>query len=445
MGVLFLYMKTLSAIDIGTTKITILICAFEDKGKMKLVGHGTSLAKGVKKGVIVDIDQIAESIEEALQKAERMAGVSAKQVVTSVGGPHIMSQDSHGIVAVANPKGDIVASDVERVIDAAKAISIPQTRYILTVSPRQFVVDGQSEIRNPMGMSGVRLEVDCNIITASSTNLRNIERVIESLELAHEGFVFSAASAAYATTSDPERDMGVLVIDIGGGKTDYAVFCDGALCYASSIPIGARHITTDLAVGLGLPLETAEEMKIFISNSAVSLSQPGKKSIELPDISQYLAHGDASDYTAKTVYEGIISVRLEEMFHMIAQDLEEHRYHKLIPAGAILTGGGSKTIGVTEIAKNILHVPVRFGQPFAPGTMLHSTLISGITEEMQDPSYASVSGLLIAHGMDLTKAKGEHIVNFMQSSFDSIKTVTTGKSQGQLFQKLKDIFRQFLP
>lgn len=437
-------MKTLTAIDIATTKITVLMTAFEDHGRMKVVGHATSLSKGVKKGVIVDIDQIIESIDEALQKAERMAGVSAKQVVTSVGGPHITSQDSHGVVAVANPKGDIVGSDIERVIDAAKAVSIPPTRYVLTVSPRQFVVDGQSEIRNPMGMSGVRLEVDCNIITASSTNLRNIERVIDSLELVHEGFVFSAASSAYATTQDAEREMGVLVVDIGGGKTDYAVFSDNALSYASSIPIGARHITNDLAVGLGLPLDTAEEMKLFLSNSYVP-NHASKKAIELPDISQYLARGDASDYTAKTVYEGIISVRLEEIFSMIAKDLEEKGYHKLIPAGVVLTGGGARTIGSPEIAKHILHVPVRIGVPFAPGTMLHSSLISGVTTEMEDPSYATVSGLLISFGLNLTKNKAGNIMDFMQNSIDSIKTVTQSKGQVKLYQKLKDIFRQFLP
>jgi len=170
-----------------------------------------------------------------------------------------------------------------------------------------------------------------------------------------------------------------------------------------------------------------------------------KKAIELPDISQYLARGDASDYTAKTVYEGIISVRLEEIFSMIAKDLEEKGYHKLIPAGVVLTGGGARTIGSPEIAKHILHVPVRIGVPFAPGTMLHSSLISGVTTEMEDPSYATVSGLLISFGLNLTKNKAGNIMDFMQTSIDSIKTVTQSKGQVKLYQKLKDIFRQFLP
>lgn len=439
-------MRTLTALDIGTTKISVFIIAFEEDRKMKVVGHATAPSKGVKKGVIVDIDQVIDSIDEALQKAERMAGVSAKMAVTSVGGPHVISQDSHGVVAVSNPRGDIVAGDIERVIDAAKAISIPQTRYVLTVSPRQFVVDGQGEIRNPMGMSGVRLEVDCNILTASSTNLRNIERVLETLELKHEGFVFSAASSAYAVSTEAEREMGVLVVDIGGGKTDYAVFCDNALSYASSIPVGSRHITNDLAVGLGLPLETAEEMKIFLSNAYVSAPH-GKKSLDLPDISSYLAKGDASEYSAKTVYEGVVAVRLEEIFQMILNDLEEHKYHKLIPAGVVLAGGGAKTIGIQEIAKHVMHVPVRLGIPFGQGTMLHSPLITGITSELEDPSYATVSGLLMAFGMNLTKEKNSNILDFMQTSIDSIKSVTYGsaKSKGNLIQKFTDILRQFLP
>ena len=437
-------MKTLTALDIGTTKISVLMISFEEQNIMKIMGYGTAPARGVKKGVIVDIDQVTECIDEALQKAERMSGVSSKQMVTAVGGPHITSQDSHGVVAVANPKGDIVGSDIERVIDAAKAISIPPTRYVLTVSPRQFVVDGQGEIRNPMGMSGVRLEVDCNIVTASATNLRNIERVLQSLEVTHDGFVFSAASSGYAVTSDNEREMGVLVIDVGGGKTDYAVFIDNALSYAASIPVGARHITSDLAVGLGMPLDTAEELKLFISK-AYSLGPHGK-AMDLPDISEYLAKGDAADYTAKTVFEGIIALRLEEIFQMIYNDLEEKGYHKLVPAGIVLTGGGARTIGATEIAKHIMRVPVRVGTPFAPGTLLASARMTGVTDDLSHPIFATVAGLLIAHGMEITKEKSGNLMQFMQHSLESVRgTKTSSTGPNRIFEKLKEIITQFLP
>jgi cell division protein FtsA len=435
-------MKTLTTIDIGTTKIAIVMTQRDENGKVNILGYSSVLSRGIKKGVIVDIDQTIECVDEALQKAERMSGQTAATSVASVGGPHITSQDSHGVVAVANPKGDIVISDIERVIDAAKAISVPQTRIILNVSPRQFVVDGQSEIRNPTGMSGVRLEVDCNIITASATNLRNIERVIDSLDLTHDGFVFSASASAYSTTTDVEREMGVLVMDVGGGKTDYAVFCDNALSYASSIPVGARNITGDLAVGLGLPLDTAEELKIYLSN-ATRDDNSGK--FELPDIAQYLARGNASDYTAKMVYEGIILVRLEEIFELILRDLEDKRLHKLIPAGVVITGGGAKTIGMRQIAKETMRVPVRIGKPFGPNTLLGNNPSMGVTDEIDDPAYASIFGLVIAHGSNLTKPKSENIMQLMQLSLDSIKTVATTKNSKMFLGKIKDIFRQFLP
>lgn len=206
--------QTLTAVDIGTSKVAVAIAVRDETERLKVLGYGAVESHGVRKGVIVDIDQITDCLDKSLQRAERMAGVSPRDAFVAIGGPHVASQDSHGVVAVADAKGDISESDVERVIDAAKAVSIPSTRHILSVSPRQFVVDGQDEIRNPVSMNGVRLEVDCNIITASSTNLRNVERALEALDLANAGFVFSAAASGHAVLADNEKDLGVLIMDV---------------------------------------------------------------------------------------------------------------------------------------------------------------------------------------------------------------------------------------
>lgn len=437
--------QTLTALDIGTSKVAVAIAVRDDSQRLKILGYGAVESQGVRKGVIVDIDQVTECLDNALQRAERMAGVSPRDAYTAVGGPHIASQDSHGVVAVANPKGDISESDVERVIDAAKAISIPSTRHILSVSPRQFVVDGQDEIRNPVSMSGVRLEVDCNIITASATNLRNVERALESLELSNEGFVFCAAAAGHAVLADNEKDLGVLIIDIGGGKTDYAVYGEGALCYVASVPIGAKHITNDLAVGLGLPLEVAEEMKLAMSSAYTPFSGRAK-SVELPDISQYLAMGEASDFTSKTVYEGIIAIRIEEMLQMIYTDLEKKGYHKLIPSGVVLTGGGARTIGIQEITKHLFRVPVRLGRPIDPTGRYAKHSVVGLTEELGEPSYATLVGLLQAGEMMQSGRGGSSVLENLQMNITNpFRGVTSQKGSYSIFERVKDIIHQFLP
>ena len=437
--------QTITALDIGTSKVAAAIAVHDESEKLKVLGYGVAESQGVRKGVIVDIDQVTECLDSAIQKAERMAGVGAKDAFVSVGGPHIASQDSHGVVAVANPKGDISEGDVERVIDAAKAISIPSTRHVLSVSPRQFVVDGQGEIRNPVSMSGVRLEVDCNIITASATNLRNVDRVLDTVEIANAGFVFSAAASGHAVLADTEKDLGVLVVDMGGGKTDYAVYGEGALCYVASVPIGAKHITSDLAVGLGLPVEVAEEMKLYMSNSYTPFSGRAK-SVELPDITQYLSMGEASDFTSKTVYEGIISIRIEEILQMVYGDLEKKGYHKLIPAGLVLAGGGARTIGVQEIAKHLFRVPVRMGKPADPSGRYTKYPISGLTDELTEPSFASLVGLLQAGDM-MTSGKGGSSVleNLQMNITNPFRGTLSQKGSSTLVDRIKEIIHQFLP
>jgi cell division protein FtsA len=415
-----------TAIDIGTSKIAVVIAQQDSKQKeTKILGHATVLSRGVKKGIVVDIEQVTQCLEEALGSAEKMAGVAATEVLVSIGGPHISSLNSHGIVAVIDPKNEIVQDDVDRVIEAAKAVSQPVNRQILYVSPKQFTVDGQNEIHSPLGMSGVRLEVDCHIITASATNIRNIDRITESVDVQSQGYIFAGDASAQTVMTSSEKDLGVAVIDIGAGKTDLAVYLEGALHHAASIPVGAKHITNDIAVGLRLPLEVAEEMKLYLSDNVEQADQKG--ALTLPDISAYLAHGEASDFTAKNVYESIIVARVEEIVQFVQTELEKAGYLKSLPAGLICTGGGARTIGLMQICRAVLPMPVRIGTPT-------STLV-GLSQGLHDPKYATVLGLLNC---------------FTRLNTTSVRTngssrLGLSRSAGSFAASLKKFFKQFLP
>lgn len=425
---------TITSLDIGTSKVLAVIAVYDPAlGHYKILGHGSVPSKGVKKGVVVDIDQVTEVVEQAIQKAERMAGIAAAMVTVSVGGPHIAALNSHGVVAVSNPKGDISSEDIQRVIEAARAVSLPANRKVLYVSPRQYTVDGQGEIHNPAGMSGVRLEVDCHIITASSTNLRNYDRVLEIVDVQNQGFIYSAMAASQVLLTESERDLGIAVIDIGAGKIDMTVYVDGSLTHCASLPIGARHITSDIAIGLRLPLDVSEELKVHLSDHYRSTGPHGK-TLELPDISSYLARSESSDYTAKAVYENIISPRLEEIVHMIQSELEKAGLDKSLPAGIVLTGGGARTIGLVEHVKAILRVPVKIGT-----LQVH---LSGMADELMTGSSAVAVGLL-TYAQQIESGNQDSI---MGSIGRTITSRTKGTSSGSsILTKIKAIIHQFLP
>jgi cell division protein FtsA len=426
---------TITAIDIGSHKITCIIAVRDSVGGVRVLGVNSSVSKGVKRGLITDIEQVTQAVDTALQKAERMSGTQAREVYVSVGGQHISSQNSHGVVAVNSSKGVITEEDVSRAIDAAKAISIPASRHVLHVSPKQFIVDGQDGIHNPIGMNGVRLEVDCHIITASATNLRNIERVLEEADVQNSGFVFCAMASGEIVSTDAEKDLGVAVVDIGAGKTDVAVYLEGALSHSFCIPIGARHITQDLAVGLRLPLEIAEDLKIFMSQN-YRQAPSRSKTFELPDISQYLSLGEAADFTAKTVYEGIIVVRIEEIATMLHEYLEKEGLIRVIPAGLVLCGGGSHTIGIVDIFKDVIRTPVRKGK--------FTIALSGLNDDVMDPTYATSVGLLLA-GQKLQIEKKQEGSFWGGFSFPFSNSFGLSGNAGGFIQKVRNALKQFLP
>ena len=410
-------------IDIGSSKIaTVVGMDSTETEELKIIGFNTTPARGVRKGLVDDIKEATKAVEESVEKAERMAGHKIDRAFVAVGGPHISSLNSHGIVAVSNPQGEISEEDVTRVIEAAKAISLSSTRRIIEVIPRDYIVDGQSGIKNPVGMSGVRLEVETHIITASTTNLKNQERILSDLGIENEGFVFSGLASAEAVLSNTEKELGIVLVDIGGGKIDFSIYADGALSYSSSIPLGARHISNDIAVGLRVSLDSAEKIKIFLSKNfdgKKKAPQINLKELDLPE--------DLTDVSLKTLVDGIVAPRLEEIFKLIFEEIEKSGFGQQIPSGLVITGGGALTIGMLETGKRVVGLPIRIGYP---------EKVSGLVDEVIDPQYSTTVGLLL-YGKNNIIVDKDNFKNFGKI----LKDFKLGNSIGNL----KIFFKQFIP
>lgn len=416
-------------IDIGSSKIaTIVGIKSEKEDQIRIIGFHATSSRGVKRGLIVDIDQVTAAVEESVEKAERMAGHKIHEVFATVGGPHISSLNSQGVVAVANPQGEIVEDDVNRAVEAARAISLSTTRKIIEVSPRDYVVDGQAGIRNPVGMSGVRLEVDTHIITASQTNLKNIDRCLNDLGLQNAGYIFSGLASAESVLTDTEKELGVVVVDMGGGKIDLCMYVEGALSYSASISLGARHITNDIAVGLRVSLESAEKIKLFLSKKVHDKQAVLKKKFEEEiNLKELNLQENLSQVSLKTLIDGIIVPRLEEIFKLVGEEIEKSGFSGNIPSGIVITGGGALSIGMIETGKRIVGLPVRLGIP---------DKVTGLVDEILDPQFAATAGLIL-YG---SKGSGEKEVKF--KNFNKIfKDISTGIS----INKVKDFFKQFIP
>ncbi|MGB4966105.1 MAG: cell division protein FtsA [Microgenomates group bacterium] len=419
----------ISGIDIGTSKTAVLIAKIGDEETQpRIMGFASVPSKGVRKGQIVDINQVTQTVESAIDKAERMAGTKISNALVSVGGPHIESLNSHGVVAVAQPEVEISQEDIDRVVDAAKAISISSTREVIEVVPREFIVDGQGGIKNPIGMSGVRLEVNTHIITASLTNLRNIDRCLSDLGVDNQVSIFSGLSSSLATLSDTEKELGVVCVDIGGGKTDICVYVEGALSYSSSIPIGARHLTNDIAVGLRVSLDSAEQIKMYLSKPHKDPVSHTRADDEISIASLNLPEG-LTKVSRKTVVEGIIRPRLEEIFAYVLKQIEKSGFITAVPSGLVVVGGGALTVGVLESARRSVGLPARLGTP---------QFVTGLVDEVLFPQYATVVGLLLYRSGNDTQ-EGQKI---SMKSFDKMfKNISLGGS----VKKIQNMVKSFMP
>ncbi len=371
--------RIIAGLDIGSSKITTIIATLSDEGKVQVIGVSTVLSKGIKKGVVVDIDEAVEAIAKSLESAERMAGYAVSQAYVLVDGTHISSLNSHGVVAVAHQEGEISPSDVERVTEAAQAISIPSSREIIHVIPRGFIVDSQDGVRDPVGMSGIRLEVETNIISGATTVMRNLVKCVQQVGVDVEDLVFGGVAAAEAVLTDTEKELGAVLVDIGGGTTNILVFEDGSPCYAVVLPIGGQNITNDLAIGLRTSLEDAEKIKDKLQVALVSEGRE-ENQIDVADL------GLETKTLPKKMLNEIIKPRLQEIFSLIALEIKKSGFAGKLPAGIILCGGAAETAGIVEIAKQVLKMPVRIGEPKGA---------SGLIEEVNGPAYAASIGLLL--------------------------------------------------
>ncbi len=382
--------KIVVGVDVGTSKIATLIARIDNE--VNVLGVCEVAARGVKKGQIVDIKEAVEGINSSLDGAERMAGYSASHAVVSIGGSHIESQNSRGVVAVASPQEEITESDLLRVIDAAKAVSLPSSREIIHVLPRNYIVDGQEGIKDPIGMIGLRLEVDTHIVSVSATSLSNLSKAFSQVGIDIDAIVFSGYASSLSILSDTEKELGVVLVDIGAGTTDISLYIDGAVTYSSVLPIGARHITNDLAIGLRLSLESAEKIKLFLSNTPKRQIKIGGEPTEFAstkdsdeiDLSNLSLSEELRKVSRKTLVDGIIRPRLNEIFTMIGLEIKRSGYGGQTPSGIVITGGGAKTIGVTDSARRALAMPVRIGVP---------TRIKGLIDEVTSSSFATLVGL----------------------------------------------------
>ncbi len=428
--------KLLVGIDVGTTKITTVI-ATAGQTTPNVIGVSTIFSKGLRKGQVVNIEEAVSAISQSVEAAERMAGTNVSGARIALGGIHIACQNSKGVVAVAEPEKEITSEDVRRVVEAAQAVSLSSTREILHVLPQHFTVDSQDGIIDPVGMTGVRLEVDTHIITCSSTAARNLAKCVEELGIGVDGLVFSGLASSYSVLSDTEKELGVVMVDIGGGTSDVCIYTEGALAYSGVIPVGARNITNDLAIGLRVSLESAEKIKLALSQKklgpAVAPEEKGKKeeSKDDVDLTELGLPEELKKASKRTLVEGIIKPRLAEIFTLVGLEIQKSGLGGQTPAGLVITGAGAETIGVIETAKQRLSLPVRMGVPSG---------LSGLVDELQNPASSCAVGLVL-YGVKGEASQG----GVSLPSFGSVGGFLGKIPLKGIAKRVLDLLKSFLP
>jgi len=426
--------KIISAIDVGSSKIGTLIASQTEDGRISLIGVSATPSRGVKKGQIVDIESAVEAITESIESAERMAGYSISSAFVSISGPQIESVNSHAVVAVAEPDGEIKPSDIARVNDAARAIALPSSKDILHVVPRTFTVDGQEGISDPIGMTGVRLETNTHIITGPTTSIRNLVKCIGMVGVDVDELVFAGLASSQAMITETEKELGVISVDIGGETTDVVIFVDGAIAYSSVIPLGGRHVTSDIAVGLRVSLESAEKIKQWLGKPVRQPTMPDphekgsgdpKKKDELLDVKALGITEEIQKISRKAVVDSIIRPRLQEIFKFVGKEIKKSGFGSMTPSGLVLSGGGSLTIGALDQAKYVLGVPARIGK--AEG-------FTGLMEEIDSPIFATAAGLILS-GLKAPESSGGN----------SMQVLGKGLPLKAMTQKVTDLIKSFLP
>jgi cell division protein FtsA len=364
-------------LDIGTTKVCALVGEIR-QGQLQIVGLGHEQANGMRKGMIVDVAAATVSIASAVEKAEQTSGYSLSRAIVSMAGEHIDSTNSRGTVALGRNNNGILHEDIEKALDIAQAISMPHNREIVHLVPRSFKLDDQEEVQTPIGMHGYRLEVEAHIVTAATPALLNLSQTIDNVGVQVEEFVLNALASAESVLEPTEREMGVIVADIGGGTTDIALFNKGGVWHTKVIPVGGWHITNDIAIGLRVPFEVAEEVKIKYGDCRPDQIDPGVVFTVEP-------FGGEKIQVGRQDLAHVIEARAEEIFQLILQEIRDSGYQGLLPAGIVLTGGASQLRGITRVAQKVLGVPARVAKP--------KNLI-GLVDTLNSPAFATSVGLL---------------------------------------------------
>jgi len=415
------HLKTINCLDIGTSKITTIIGQYpENDSKVNVVGIASNPAIGFKKGQIVNLEQASKTITDCIESAERMAGFQINHAFISLTSPHFESINSHGVTAISGQNGEISAADIERAVEAAKAISLPANKEIIHVIPRLYTVDGQEGVIDPIGMNGIRLEVETHLILASTPALKNLHKCLEDIGIKVDALAYSGLTAAKACLTQTEMELGVALVDIGGSNTTITVFQESSPIFSGVIPLGANNITNDLAIGLRFPLEDAEKIKIKLKSYA------DKKGFEDEIELQHLGiiNEDKKKISFSTTVNGIIKARLEEIFGFIYDQIKNNDLKNNIPAGIVLTGGGAQTILAREVCSDIIPLPVRIGDP---------PRLGGLVDDITNPAFSSTIGSILYFQNTKTSSKNNSSGRKLNLSFDG------------LFGRIKHFIEPLLP
>jgi len=412
-------------IDVGSSKVrTVIVQVFPEEELPRVIGVGITESQGLRRGVVVDLDEAVKSINASLEQAERNSGVTVDAALVSLGGNHIVSQNSKGVVAVGRADGEVEEDDIERVINAAQAISVPPNKEIIHIIPKNYSLDDQKNIKDPLGMNGVRLEVDAMIIEGSTPYIKNLTKCFEQAKMEVSNFILAPLAAAKATLTKRQKELGVVLVDIGGGTTSIAVFEENDLIHTSILPIGGSHITNDIAIGLRTSIDIAERVKIEYGN-ATPKEISKKEDINLAAIDKN-EEGMVSRYHVAE----IIEARLEEIFSMVNNELKMIGKEKLLPAGIVITGGTAKIPGAVDLAKNSLGLPAQIGFPVPLG---------GLVDKVDDPSFVTTIGLIL-WGLENSESSRK---NGFFSGNKIVKNISN--SMGDTVSGIKKWLGKFLP
>ena len=365
-------------LDIGTSKVVAIVGEINEDGSLSIVGIGSHKSRGLKKGTVVNIESTVESIQRAVEEAELMAGCQINSVFAGIAGSHIRSMNSHGIVAIRDR--EVVAADVERVIDAAQAVAIPADQRVLHILAQEYLIDSQEGIKDPLGMSGVRLEAKVHLITCAKNAVQNIEKCIKRCGLETDEIILEQLASAYAVLTEDEKELGVCLVDIGGGTTDIAIFTEGAIRHTGVIPIAGDQVTNDIAMALRTPTEDAEDIKMKYVCALTQLASPTDY-IRVPSVGERRPRELSRQALAE-----VVEPRYAELFGLVKAELQRRGFEELLAAGVVLTGGTSKMEGVVDLAEEIFHAPVRVGSP---------NNVCGLDDIVRNPIYSTGVGLLL--------------------------------------------------